>query len=49
MGTDQLTITWKFAEDTFAHIAVKEHDKPNDVAKALGRRLTIENEHFEGA
>jgi hypothetical protein len=48
LGTHQLTITWKFAEEIFVHIAVAEHDKPNEVSKALGRRLSIENEQFEG-
>ncbi|XXQ32473.1 S1 motif domain-containing protein [Plasmodiophora brassicae] len=46
-GVDKLTITWKVAVDVFAHINVDERDKPQDVRKALGRTLIIDDEAFE--
>ncbi|XP_043230112.1 transcription elongation factor SPT6-like isoform X3 [Amphibalanus amphitrite] len=44
-GSDQLTVSWKVADDVIQHIAVKEVGKEN--AFSLGQTLLIDNEEFE--
>jgi len=44
-GVKFLTITWKFYQDIFIHITVREENKPN--MRSLGHSLWIGEEKFE--
>jgi len=44
-GLTFLNITWKFYDDIYVHITVREEDKPNP--RSLGKTLYIEDEKFE--
>lgn len=45
-GIDKLTITWKVADDLYAHLEIEEKDKP-DIPQELGASLYIGGQKFE--
>eukprot|EP01119_Soliformovum_irregulare_P007094 TRINITY_DN1949_c0_g1_i1.p1 TRINITY_DN1949_c0_g1~~TRINITY_DN1949_c0_g1_i1.p1 ORF type:complete len:1550 (+),score=544.67 TRINITY_DN1949_c0_g1_i1:1495-6144(+) len=44
-GDKWLSITWKFYENNYVNLAIREENKAN--ARSLGKSLFIENERFE--
>ncbi len=45
LGSDHLTLTWKFYEKNIVHIDITEHDKA--IGANIGSKLRIADEFYE--